>query len=482
MDFLVRRRGVCHRRMSNNYAEAARVVKDVVERKRGLGSNFANSAVFALATETIRFHEVLEEVMCKAGVFADKESKKTDHHLLLVLCYEFLLGQSPGDIRGGGRAKAFVMKHKTRLTAELARLKVRRKAATNEDLLPETTQIASFARINRVLCQLPMAEVAAMVGSELKMSFGGPIDPGADWDKLITAQETHFFLDVHVPDLLVFGPKAELGRSGLVERGLLVLQQKSSCLPAYLACCDKLFRGGVDSCAAPGNKTAHLLALLGPQGRVWATEKDGQRVELLRQRMRQLGCAERVTCENVDFLTWQGPPKGAAQVAVVDPSCSGSGMVQRGGPQTLLPGRLEALAQFQTTAVRRAMAFPDVQRVVYSTCSVHEEENENVVRAVLASNPDFELAVALPQWPSRGRGDDCAACVRVEAAAHRTIGFFVAVFDRRQLASSSSSCHLVCKQAMTSSSSTGVEMLPVEDGEPQKKKKRRKKRKTLNTS
>lgn len=51
-----------------------------------------------------------------------------------VLVYELLFGHG---LRGGGRAKALVLKHRARLVAELARLKVRRKVSRNEDLLPQ---------------------------------------------------------------------------------------------------------------------------------------------------------------------------------------------------------------------------------------------------------------------------------------------------------------------------------------------------------
>ncbi len=45
---------------------------------------------------------------------------------------------------------------------------------------------------------------------------------------------------------------------------------------------------------------------------------------------------------------------------------------------------------------------PSVKRVVYSTCSIHEAENENVVAGALQENEMFKLVKAIPSWERRG--------------------------------------------------------------------------------
>lgn len=76
---------------------------------------------------------------------------------------------------------------------------------------------------------------------------------------------------------------------------------------------------------------------------------------------------------------------------------------------------------------------------VYSTCSIHEEENESVVQKVLAKiGNSFKLEEALPWWPRRGldRYDTSENtigrnCVRAETEKDLTNGFFVSLFVRR---------------------------------------------------
>lgn len=96
------------------------------------------------------------------------------------------------------------------------------------------------------------------------------------------------------------------------------------------------------------------------------------------------------------------------------------------------------LAAFQTKLLRHALRLPGLQRLVYSTCSLHAEENELVVKAVLpeAQVSGFQLVApeALQAWPCRGlpvvEGAECL--VRTHPEEHRTDGFFLALFVRNK--------------------------------------------------
>jgi len=70
--------------------------------------------------------------------------------------------------------------------------------------------------------------------------------------------------------------------------------------------------------------------------------------------------------------------------------------------------------------------------VTYSTCSIHEEENEGVVQAALKAQEKFRLIQALPEWKRRGLTvfEGAENCIRTVPEEDKTHGFFVACFER----------------------------------------------------
>ena len=123
---------------------------------------------------------------------------------------------------------------------------------------------------------------------------------------------------------------------------------------------------------------------------------------------------------------------------MLDPSCSGSGLLDRPKSEREARTRQErqrvrTLSHFQLQMLRHALSF-GARRVVYSTCSVHTDENEEVVKRGLAScEGRYELVPALPAWPRRGDTavfDEADKCLRVDPDEDGMTGFFVACFQR----------------------------------------------------
>ncbi|XP_060529726.1 probable E3 ubiquitin-protein ligase bre1 isoform X2 [Cylas formicarius] len=212
---------------------------------------------------------------------------------------------------------------------------------------------------------------------------------------------------------------------------------KTSCLPAHIL---NPVPGSVvlDMCAAPGMKTTQLAAMLSNDGTIYAVERDARRYKTLEKIVGTSG-ATCVRTINNDILACTNTEFPEVKYILVDPSCSGSGMTDRlEFHEEQSKARLEKLAGFQIKILRTALTrYPNVERVVYSTCSTYPEENEDVVRQVLETNYVFKLMDAKKlvdeNWLSYGSsdyGDIGKFCLYAKPDKDFTNGFFVAVFER----------------------------------------------------
>ncbi|XP_073526855.1 28S rRNA (cytosine-C(5))-methyltransferase [Phyllobates terribilis] len=392
--------------------------------------------LYALLCETLRYSSVIEEIIRSSELL--RGPKKLPMNLATVLVYDLLFGKG---LQCGGRWKSTILAQRARLHAELAKLKVKRKVSSNQDLVTsmggssDGPVLPRYVRVNTL--KTSMDDVMTYFKRQGYTYLGKArsiqelIDFGQKSGKL-------FLQDLHIPNLLVFPPSTDFHKDSLYTAGLIILQDKASCLPALLldppvgACV-------IDACAAPGNKTSQLAAIVQNKGKVFAFDLDTKRLATMSTLLLRAG----VTCQelaNVDFLTVNPSEPKYHKVShiLVDPSCSGSGMPDRMRVLTDEEGsekeeRLRALSAFQRRALSHALQFPSAQYVVYSTCSVHQQENEDVVQDILEQHPDFRLVNVLPSWPVRGLntfpGSEC--CLRASLSDTLTNGFFVALFQRR---------------------------------------------------
>ncbi|XP_070591138.1 28S rRNA (cytosine-C(5))-methyltransferase isoform X2 [Erythrolamprus reginae] len=421
------------------YGVAASILAKLERREGSLktlvyGSHFPNTRLlYALVSETRRYSSVLDSIIEAAGLF--RAEKKLQPHLAKVLVYDLLIGKG---LRGGGRGKALVLKHHARLQAELARLKVQKKVSRNEDLLPpagdsdRALQIPRYVRVNLLkTCVDDVIDYFKRQG----YSYQGK----ATCMEEAMLSKKKFLLDLQLPDLLIFPPKTDLHDHQLYQAGHIILQDKASCLPAFVL---NPTPGShvIDACAAPGNKTSQLAAIMKNKGQIFAFDLDAKRLATMSTMLVRAG----VTCHQLahqDFLATDPTDSKYSKVRYIllDPSCSGSGMVNRLAEEesTSLPTRLQSLSGFQRKMLAHALQFPALQRLVYSTCSVHQEENEDVVQEVLEQEGrDFRLVEVLPSWTPRGLPVFPEAKCFLRASPEETLtnGFFVAVLERKHKA------------------------------------------------
>ncbi|NWI16130.1 NSUN5 methyltransferase, partial [Crypturellus soui] len=417
---------------------AAAAVLDGLERGDGgikalvYSSGFPHvRQLYALVAETLRYAPVLDAVLAGAALL--QAEKKLSPHLAKVLVYDLLFGKG---LKCGGRWKALARRHRARLQAELARLKVQRGVSRNEDLLaPTEAARAAAAPLPRYVRVNTLKTCVEDVIDFFKRQGYSYLGKAASVEELSSLSGKKFLLDLHLPELLVFPAQTDFHSNQLYTSGHIILQDKASCLPAFLL---SPAPGShvIDACAAPGNKTSHVAAILKNKGQIFAFDLDTKRLATMNTMLMRAGVTSFELAQQ-DFLTVNPRDSKYSKVTYIllDPSCSGSGMVTRLPTEEAAPSaeRLRALAAFQRKILSHALSFPALQRLAYSTCSLHQEENEDVVHAVLQEQGStFRLVNALPLWPCRGLatfpGSEC--CLRASPAETLTQGFFVALLER----------------------------------------------------
>lgn len=166
--------------------------------------------------------------------------------------------------------------------------------------------------------------------------------------------------------------------------GRIRMQDEGSQLVAEIA-----GRGNaiLDCCAAPGGKTL-IFAEHNPQARIVACEASPQRLETMRERFAPH--AQQIECRLADVTTLA--ENARYDLALADVPCSGTGTLGR-NPEIrhrLKPDDLPRQAERQRAILSAAVRVVGPGgRIVYSTCSLEPEENEEVVAAVLASTPEI---------------------------------------------------------------------------------------------
>lgn len=407
------------------YREAARYLEDAAGTLRNRIYNSGPSKsqdlrqlkqIYALSCETIRHKTALTHIINSSQMLL-KERKLT-LNVALVMVYDLLLGQGRLNC-GKCFEKDAVLRHKTRLHGELVKYKLKHPqlAETSNSDEPPVRWLRTNLMISNdqatldLFKRLQLTEVSA-------------------WQKVSTK---NWHRDSFIPNLFAIHPSISMNKLPEYREGKIIVQDRASCIPVTLMNPEP--KGVyIDACAAPGNKTSQLAAV---SRKVTAFERDPKRAKTLAKMLETAKLSDRVDIQIKDFTHYE-PTDEYIDGLIVDPSCSGSGIFRS---TTTTPERLQKLSEFQYLIMLHALKF-NAGKVVYSTCSIHPEEDENVIQKLL-DTPEVSMkwelankADSLPKWPRRGLEKDLSennfdSCIRVEPRTDGGIGFFAACFVRK---------------------------------------------------
>jgi 16S rRNA (cytosine967-C5)-methyltransferase len=188
--------------------------------------------------------------------------------------------------------------------------------------------------------------------------------------------------------------------------GWFVVQDRSAMRPAALLDPPEGARV-LDLCAAPGGKATQLAGMVGPKGSVVAVDRDDRRLRRLAESIQRLDLsnislvAADLTAEGIDL----GDPYDHV---LLDVPCSNTGVLGKRAEarHRVNPEGVAMLSGIQRTLLdRAAVHVAPGGALVYSTCALLPDENQDLVRSAIEAGLPFEIEREIETLPRGGHSD-----------------------------------------------------------------------------
>jgi 16S rRNA (cytosine967-C5)-methyltransferase len=219
-------------------------------------------------------------------------------------------------------------------------------------------------------------------------------------DEKIAASPTQ-----HAPDGLVLDHAGPVFRSKAFKNGWFTIQDEASILIGHLLA-PQPEETVADACAAPGTKTTHLAQLMENRGRVIAMDPHAARLKLVARAAARLGVTI-VECHGGRVEALAPKFRERCDRALVDAPCSNLGVIRRHPDVKWRSSEapLKTLAAIQRQILEAAATMVKPGGVlVYATCSLEPDENEEVVLPFLEAHREWRLdppqSFPVPPLPS----------------------------------------------------------------------------------
>lgn len=192
--------------------------------------------------------------------------------------------------------------------------------------------------------------------------------------------------------IIIQSMKDSLDNLKTFNNGLFQVQDESSMLVSHvLNPCEGQFV--VDVCSAPGGKSTHIAQLMKNKGKILSRDIHEHKLDLIEENLKRLGISI-IETERFDALKLDKRLLNSADRVLVDAPCSGFGIIRR-KPEIRYfkhPEDITKLSKMQIKMLKTSSNYVKIGgELVYSTCTIQDEENKNVIKEFLKQNESFTL-------------------------------------------------------------------------------------------
>ena len=178
----------------------------------------------------------------------------------------------------------------------------------------------------------------------------------------------------------------------------------------------------LDACAAPGGKSTHIAELINNQGNIWCIDRSSRRARKILTNSDRLGttCLQLLVADSNDLLAKHPEWEAYFHRILIDAPCSGLGTLARhpDARWRMDKDNIQELVALQSQLLKSlAPLLQSGGKLVYSTCTIHPDENCNQIKNFLKINSKFSIEYEKQIWPGdEDKGD----------------GFYIAVLKKNK--------------------------------------------------
>jgi len=176
----------------------------------------------------------------------------------------------------------------------------------------------------------------------------------------------------------------------------------------------------LDACAAPGGKTTHIAELMSNKGEIWSVDRSSRRSKKILANSERLGihCLQILVSDSNQLLVKHPEWKGFFDRILIDAPCSGLGTLARhpDARWRMNKENIQKLVLLQSQLLNFITPLlKNGGKLVYSTCTIHPDENFNQIQNFLKLNTELSLEYEKQIWPGEEDNGD---------------GFYIAVLNK----------------------------------------------------
>ena len=236
-----------------------------------------------------------------------------------------------------------------------------------------------------------------------------------------------------LPETLILNGYGMIEKSEEYADGLITIQDESSMLASRVLCPSPGSKV-LDMCSAPGGKATHMAQLMENKGEIRAYDLYPHKIKLIRENAHRLGI-HIISAETGDAAKHNIELEDYADFVLLDAPCSGLGLMRK-KPEIrwrISEEDIASLKKVQSAILQNVSSYlKHGGHMVYSTCTITREENEEVLENFLKNNDEFYIDDMLPYIPAELKASVSEeGFLKLFPQEHNTDGFFIARLGRK---------------------------------------------------